>query len=50
MFDGIEDYNLDGTPKKNYGCVVIISIGVGLILFGILLGYFNFITYICCYG
>lgn len=42
MFDGIEDYNLDGTLKKNYGCMIISLIGIGLILFGILIGYLIF--------
>jgi len=42
MFDGIEDYNFDGTPKKNYGCMIISLIGVGLILLRILIGYLIF--------
>jgi hypothetical protein len=42
MFDGIEDYNLKGTPKKNYGCMIISLISVGLILFGIFIGYLIF--------
>lgn len=39
MFDGIEDYNLNGKPKKNHGCLIISLIGTALIIFGILIGY-----------
>ena len=39
MFDEIEDYNLDGTEKKNYGCLIFtIKIIIILILFGVFIG------------
>ena len=37
MFDGIEDYNYDGTPVKNNGCLIILGISVFLILLGYLI-------------
>ena len=39
MFDGIEDYNFDGTPKKDYGCLIIFGLSVLIFLFGVLLGW-----------
>jgi hypothetical protein len=42
MFDGMEDYNLDGSEKKNYGCLIISTISIVLILFGIFVGWLIF--------
>lgn len=38
MFNGIEDYKLGGSEKKNYGCLILTFISCVLILFGVLIG------------
>lgn len=42
MFDGLEDYNFDGSGKKNYGCTIVIVISCILILFGVFIGWLIF--------
>jgi len=36
MFEDIDDYNFNGTPRKDYGCMIIIAASILLILFGVL--------------
>ncbi len=42
MFDGMEDYNLDGSKRTDYGCLIITVIGISLILFGVFIGWLTF--------
>ena len=42
MFDGLDDYNFDGSEKKNYGCLIITIICGILILCGVFIGWLIF--------
>lgn len=42
MFEGIENYNFDGSEKKDYGCLIISGIAITLFLFGVFVGWLLF--------
>ena len=40
MFEGMEDYSLDGNKKPNYGCFFVVIVGLILLIIGGIIGYF----------
>jgi hypothetical protein len=42
MFDGVEDYDFNGSKSKKYGCLLLILSCSLLIIFGIFIGWLIF--------
>lgn len=39
MFEGMEDYNLNGSKRKNYGPIVAVGVCVVIFFLGMLIGW-----------
>lgn len=38
MFEGMDNFDFDGKPSKNSGCLLLILFGVVMLLIGLIIG------------